>query len=327
MPKEFSIDWNELGVLNALFDYAGLFPPAELNPTQAVAEFLEQVQSPRFSARMARFVFPLTKKSILLQEFEKYGDLFGQNPITIPCTVLLPQVQQADEAQDLAHAVDALVPAFEKMEFLQLRIDSVEYKLNGSSQDERAIQINQEVLRQLIATSQVLPNLDIFVEQDWKDPASANVQEVIHLQDISNRVQLKIRTGGMQAESVPSPEILTELITCATAANVPFKCTAGLHSALRETSPRFGFPMHGFVNVLCATAAALVSSSAVQKEHIMRILEAESKEELENLLEQTTQDDTEQLLARARECFLSIGSCSVLEPHESLEKHGFLAEA
>ena len=43
---------------------------------------------------------------------------------------------------------------------------------------------------------------------------------------------------------------------------MPFKCTAGLHHAVRHRAADTGFEHHGFLNVLLAVAAALTGEDA-----------------------------------------------------------------
>ena len=68
---------------------------------------------------------------------------------------------------------------------------------------------------------------------------------------------VKFRTGGATAEAFPSAAELAAAITAALDRELPFKCTAGLHHALRHTDPESGFEHHGFLNVLAATRASL----------------------------------------------------------------------
>ncbi len=62
----------------------------------------------------------------------------------------------------------------------------------------------------------------------------------------------KFRTGGVRADLYPSEAELAAAICAAVDADVPFKATAGLHHALRNTDPETGFEQHGFLNLLLA---------------------------------------------------------------------------
>ena len=70
-------------------------------------------------------------------------------------------------------------------------------------------------------------------------------------------LRLKFRTGGLTADAFPSAAELAACIDAALDRETPFKCTAGLHHAVRHTDPETGFEHHGFLNVLLATRVAL----------------------------------------------------------------------
>src|SRR3954452_4664386 len=65
-------------------------------------------------------------------------------------------------------------------------------------------------------------------------------------------LRLKFRTGGLEAAAFPSAHMLAHQIDAALDRETPFKCTAGLHHAVRHTGEE-GFEHHGFLNVLVAT--------------------------------------------------------------------------
>jgi hypothetical protein len=121
----------------------------------------------------------------------------------------------------------------------------------------------------------------------------------------------KLRTGGLDAALFPSEAQVAAFITACLDREVPFKCTAGLHNAVRHTAADTGFEHHGFLNVLLATRASL---------------DGASQDDLEQLL---ADRDGEGLAARARELsddqaastrrwFTSFGSCSIEEPRTDL---------
>jgi hypothetical protein len=133
----------------------------------------------------------------------------------------------------------------------------------------------------------------------------------------AGELRLKLRTGGEDADAFPSPHELAGCIEAALDRELPFKCTAGLHRAVRHREDATGFEHHGFLNVLVATRAALDGSSV---------------DDLAGLLVETHSDsliaalDPERM-SSARRWFRSFGSCSVTEPLADLTALGLLDPA
>jgi hypothetical protein len=127
----------------------------------------------------------------------------------------------------------------------------------------------------------------------------------------AREVPLKFRTGGVDADAFPSSRELAGCIDAALDRELPFKCTAGLHNAVRHRDPETGFEHHGFLNVLLATRAAL------DGEDVVAVLEdTDPVARVKEVGEET--------LARTRRWFTSFGSCSILEPHHDLVELGLL---
>ena len=123
---------------------------------------------------------------------------------------------------------------------------------------------------------------------------------------------LKFRTGGLEASAFPAAEVLVGWIDAALDRETPFKCTAGLHNAVRHTGAD-GFEHHGFVNVLVATQRLFDGMPDP-------VADLEERDPAE-LLERTKEVD----LVKARRWFTSFGSCSVAEPLADLRKLGLVA--
>ena len=120
-------------------------------------------------------------------------------------------------------------------------------------------------------------------------------------------LRLKFRTGGLEEHLFPASHALARWIDAALDRETPFKCTAGLHNAVRHTGAD-GFEHHGFFNVLVAT---------------VRAFDGASTEEVVALLDDRDADSVaaaarDEALARARRWFTSFGSCSVTEPLDDL---------
>jgi hypothetical protein len=124
---------------------------------------------------------------------------------------------------------------------------------------------------------------------------------------------LKFRTGGLEAHLFPAAHALAHWIDAALDREMPFKCTAGLHRAVRHTGDD-GFEHHGFVNVLLATRLAFDGAGS---DEVVACLERRDGAEL-------AREALDTDLAGARRWFTSFGSCSVSEPFDDLTDLGLL---
>jgi len=129
-------------------------------------------------------------------------------------------------------------------------------------------------------------------------------------------LRLKFRTGGLEAEAFPPAHALSRWIDAALDRETAFKCTAGLHNAIRHTGED-GFEHHGFLNVLLATRLAFDGAAT---EDVVAVLEQRDAEPMLGLWH----DQGEQAMVRARRWFTSFGSCSVTEPLDDLTALGLV---
>jgi len=123
----------------------------------------------------------------------------------------------------------------------------------------------------------------------------------------------KFRTGGVEAGLYPDEAELAGAIAAVVAAGVPFKATAGLHHALRNTDPATGFEQHGFLNVLVATAAA---RDGARPDQLAALLADRDGERVARRVSETDPG--------VRESFRSFGTCSIVEPVRELVDLGLM---
>lgn len=151
-------------------------------------------------------------------------------------------------------------------------------------------------------------DVPVYVELPQGDPtygwhAAADVVEE------SGQLRLKFRTGGIDAHLFPTPAQLGSWIEAADQRDLAWKCTAGLHNAIRHRDPETGFEHHGFLNVL---SAAVQARAAADTDAVVSALEATDLADLRDSLSPT---DVERV---RRERFISFGSCDVREPLDDL---------
>lgn len=124
----------------------------------------------------------------------------------------------------------------------------------------------------------------------------------------------KMRCGGIRADLYPSAEELASTVHATVHAGIPFKATAGLHHALRNTDPDTGFEQHGFLNLMQAAAAATDGATTTD---LVELLEVRDPERVVT--------GTKNLDPKVRETFHSFGTCSVAEPVAELVDLGLMS--
>lgn len=127
-------------------------------------------------------------------------------------------------------------------------------------------------------------------------------------------LRLKFRTGDLDSDLFPSPAGLATSIEAALDRELPFKCTAGLHHAVRHRDPATGHPHHGFLNVLLATRAGL------DGEDVEAVLCETDRDALLARIEAVGPD----ALSRSRRWFASFGCCGVEDPYSDLVSLGLV---
>lgn len=125
---------------------------------------------------------------------------------------------------------------------------------------------------------------------------------------------VKVRCGGVTAESFPPTSELGRFIELCVGSRTPFKATAGLHHAVRRYDPALGVWRHGFLNLVLAVGAA------IEGREPLPILESDDPDELVRLARAVPDETAE----RARKVLMSYGSCSTSQPIEDLRALGLV---
>jgi hypothetical protein len=281
--------------LNSFVDDAAIFPPGNAPLEQAVADHVAHRD-------------------------EEYADLVGGfvvSDVKVADLAKVVSTSTTDVGVNLvvtggAGAIEPAVTWVSRSEGLSLR--AVEFALR----DEEDLAHNAQRLIQVVdSLGEQLDDVTVFAEPPVPD-GSPSHGWLAALDELAAReINLKFRTGGVMADLFPSSARLAVCIEAALDRELPFKCTAGLHNALRHTDPETGFEHHGFLNILQATRTSLDGGSP---EEVARVLE---QKDGAALAERILADPDE--AARTRRWFTSFGSCSVLEAHEDLVELGLVS--
>jgi hypothetical protein len=134
-----------------------------------------------------------------------------------------------------------------------------------------------------------------------------------------HRYRVKVRTGGTTAQAFPDDQTLANCLVTLAQTRLGFKCTGGLHHAVRHRAADTGFEHHGFCNVLLAVAAALDDESREQV--AARLADRDAARvtaEIRNLDAET--------VSAIRSLFTSLGTCSTDEPVNDLVTLGLISK-
>jgi hypothetical protein len=157
-----------------------------------------------------------------------------------------------------------------------------------------------------------LADTEVYVELPQTEPAADWLSAADAV--AASEHHLKFRTGGVEAHLFPAPGTVASWIDAALDRETSFKCTAGLHHAVRHRDHETGFEHLGFLNVLLATRVAFDGGSVAD---VAQVLDDHYANDLVALARQTD-------LEGARRWFTSYGSCDVTEPLDDLVGLGLL---
>jgi hypothetical protein len=277
---------------DALIDYAGLFPPAQLSQPAAEREYLAARAGPQ-AWMLGRFIVPaagLTEPSTL-------GGPFS--------VIVEPRLEALNEVAGLRER--------------GLHIEALEIPLQTSRPE--SVKLLEEALS--VARLRDIPAFaEVSRSQAWHESLAAMMHALARA-----GVGVKIRCGGLTASAFPSVEEVATFITAAHAHGVPFKATAGLHHPVRHVDPNTGFTMHGFLNLLAAAALA----PSLEPEALAAIVAEENPSAFQfddaSFAWRGHRIDVRRLEQTRRSGFVAYGSCSFAEPVDDLVALGILPSA
>jgi len=229
-----------------------------------------------------------------------YADLVG------PFVVDAARLDQALSLAPPGMAMSVVVPAPDAVSSVVVRAAAAGAELAGLEVKlDPTLPAGPQVRE---AAARVPDGVRAFIEVPR--PTSPEWPEVLAVAATTG-MRLKFRTGGTEAASFPSEGEAAGWIVAAVTEGIPFKCTAGLHHAVRHTGAETGFEHHGYLNILVATDAALGGAGLAE-------VEAALGEREPGAIAGVLRGLPEERLALARTAFVSYGSCSILEPFEDL---------
>ncbi len=277
VPEEYS----------GLIDDAAIFPPGNAPLAEAVSAHLSFRRSAHASL-VARFVV----------DDRRLAELAARDPLVLALVV--------------TGGAGALEPAVRRVAGAGgSALGQVETALRDLDDLPAAA---RRVAAATEAMADLLLDIPVYVEIPWA--AGVTSYGWLAALDVLSEsgLRLKLRTAATPDSPAPGSADLAAAVDAALDRELRFKCTGGLHHAVRGVDDG-GSTRHGFLNVLLATAAAWDGASV---DEVAALLERDDEADVVAVVRDAS-------LASARRWFTSFGSCSVAEPLADLQRLGLVA--
>lgn len=288
-------------LFTGLLDDAAVFPPGNLPLDEAVPAYLAHKQSP-YADLVGAFV-------LAARDLGALREVTAQMPVdSLPLTLTMPLHHMY-----VASVEATTIPAV-KLIGVEVTIPEdlpadhvpsvIQYVAFGEVSEADRVPLDPAIAALPIVGEPALARIHVEIP---RDPRRDGLLDAL----AGSRHLAKFRTGGVRADLYPDEQELAESLFAAVAAGVPFKATAGLHHAIRNTDPLTGFEQHGFLNLLVATG--LARSGADLDKVVAALAERDPDRVVSGVRD---------LVPDVRESFRSFGTCSVTEPVEELRALG-----
>ena len=299
-------------LLRDAIDYAGLFPPAQLDMPGAVAEYAAYLDSPDAWA-LGRFVVPASRVRELAADLAEWSrSAVGRPSLGAGRPWRLSVVAGADAVADVAE-LRAFEAETDQEPSRPVVIEAVEAR---ASTPETV----GDILR--LAGSAFITFVEIPLSGDPGPFVRA-------IRDAGGRA--KVRTGGTTADGFPPSDALARFLETCVREGVPFKATAGLHHPLRGDYALTYAPdsavgtMFGFLNLFLATALLVAGEDLATAEAMLNERDPRAVRFTDQGATWRGRRLTTDRLAAARTLAItSFGSCSFREPIDDLSALGML---
>lgn len=284
-------------LLSDIIDYAGLFPPSQLSMSEAVLNYATYKNS-NYNWMLSRFVLPAARLGEFLESAQDFisrdsGDVWRL------------AVLAGEDVYDSLRRIED----FNAKNSSRVVGDVLEVRATSESKIENTV-------------NALPPNVTAYFEV----PTDERLPDLVAALAIRGQ-RAKIRTGGVTTDAYPPSKSIIRFIQTCLSANVPFKCTAGLHHPIKCFKPltyESNAPqgtMNGFLNMFLTTAFARYGFKSSVLEEILEDESAQNFTFDENgVLWRNEHFLNHSQLERVRQSsIISFGSCSFTEPIEDLQ--------
>ncbi len=285
--------------MTGLIDYAGMFPPADLDVAEAVKKYAGYLAGNN-GWMLGRCIIPITQVPHVV---DRPGFRFS--------VIVSPETVQ-EELNQLNRFKGCV-------EMVETRVAEESASPSRCRERIRLLRTNLSAIG--------LQDAQLFVEAENVAAAALAIVAVntsTSRKETSTHVGYKLRCGGLKAPSTPSPLKVAEAISTCCNHDIPIKFTAGMHHPLSSHSPETGNLQYGFINIVAA--ALLAWSEKISPNEVVECVCDKTIDDFhfarDHFSWRNKVISAGEIERLRRSSVVSFGSCSFSEPIEGLIAFG-----
>lgn len=298
--------------LSDFIDYAGLFPPAELQLPEAVERYAE-ARAGNAAWMLGRFIVPAARASQAAAAYAAIGDR--------PLELSVIAATTTDARTWFGSAGESLRSIADLRDRSDVALRAVEARLPSPSCARETFDAPIGQLGALLDRAG-LSGVPAYAEFPAGLPPDDDLPAAMRALRRAG-LRAKLRCGGVNPGNVPTVDRVAAFMSAAAEENVSLKATAGLHHPVRHFDASLGAKTHGFLNLLAAAAfVGDVSPGVLQQ--IVSEEDAGAFCFSDDAFSWRDRHAGIDALREARTRFVGYGTCSFDEPVDDLTALGIL---
>jgi len=311
--------------LDKIIDYAGTYPPANLDLKTAFNNYLGYIENSPYRWMLSKFVCTASKLDVL-DKIIQDNKITAANPVTF--TIIGSSSVHSSEFLDLLRHDAKMMKTFGDKYSKFINIGSFEVRLPADIFSMKGDNVIYDFIK--IASEQLGKisgkTIPVFFESkpDENLPSLARAIEIFIAS--GGMAGYKLRTGGVEASAFPLPQKIAYAFKTCRDFKIPMKCTAGLHRPVTHYNESVKTKMYGFINIF--GAGVLHCCHELNADVLIEILTDENADNFKFTDNSFHWKNLYVLMSKVKEArkefMVSFGSCSFDEPVDDLKKLSLL---
>lgn len=312
--------------MQGLLDYAGLFPPANL-PLQVSLKNFSEYYDHQQTNWLGKYILPVNKVDETISILNEHP-LFSKLKNKANFSLIISNSETINDYSKILEKDITLIKKLTNQFEQTITLDSIEFAPPKEVFTTNNTKLIIDTLNILLEKFSYLDKINQFYcEVRVLENLHEYIQTISNFnQKISNKIAIKLRTGGVTPAQIPPSIDIAKAIRVCAEQKIPIKATAGLHVPVPNDNPHVGARLHGFLNIF--SCLLLCYDDLMSIENMENIISNYSYRDFkftDSGLHVGNRYISNQKMTELRKSFIkSFGTCSFIEPIDHLKENHIL---